>query len=342
MLETRHIRGYLFGTLAMVGYEQSVVLLFYGKLMLPELIYYLVDIPFFYLCAFVLFPTIGHKSNGWIKPILYSLIFIAGFTVLETTAAAIIQYWNQAEFKIPSRVGFYKKMLLRCFYVAGLSFAYYLASRCIRRAKVARERELQLMKQERNQAELESAFLRSQINPHLLFNSLQFIEHQVEVGSPKALQAVRLLGEVMQYSLSATSGRNTIPLEDEINHIKQYVQLLRLRQDNRQYFELDIDAQAAATELQLPPGILVNFVENVFKHGDLSEEGDPAKIQLAVYNRHLTMHLHNLKMPETTYRRTGIGMNNIRRRLDLLYPGAYVLRSTEQNNHYHLYFEIEL
>ncbi|WP_199119923.1 sensor histidine kinase [Pedobacter sp. ASV28] len=212
----------------------------------------------------------------------------------------------------------------------------------IRKAKISRQHELQLMEQERNQAELENAFLRSQINPHLLFNTLQFIQYQVERGSAKAVQAVQLLGEIMHYSLKATAQNNAVPLQEELFYIEQYVTLIRLRNDNRQFFELTINQDEAAAGLKLPSGILINFIENIFKHGDLSIQEDPATAHIEIHGPKLSMQVRNLKRTEPVYRTTGTGMANVTKRLDLLYPNRYTLRSSVKNNHYHLYFEIEL
>lgn len=342
MKVTRNIWNHVFVVLAVVAYEQAAVLLVFGRLMLPEFIFYLVDIPFFYVFTFFLFNIRTEKTIIPVKLILGCLLLIFGFFLFETLAGSILQYYYNGIFRFPTRASFYKKTSMRCIHLTALSFAYFQAVRGIRKAREASQRELQLMEKERDHTELENAFLRSQVNPHLLFNTLQFIQHQVGTGSEKAGRAVELLGEVMHYSLGATARGNTVPLADELEYIGQYVELARLRSDNSQYFELKTRLDENAGKLQLPSGIIGNFIENIFKHGDLSERDHPAKAYILANGRNFVMHVSNLKKAHSSYRRTGIGMANVRKRLELLYPDRYTLKEEEENNHYNLYLEIEL
>jgi len=325
---------------AVIIYEQVVILVFYGKILLSGFIYYLVNIPLFYLGASFLFPLLS-KKKFTLFAFLFSLSLII-FILLHITAYKVQMLLVNQKWSSNIDDNVYKSALTRFVYILGYSFAYYNARIGIQKAREARQKELHVMEQERNQAQLENAYLRSQINPHLLFNSLQFIEYQVEKGSPSAIKAVQLLGELMQYSLKSTAGSDTVPLEDELTYVNLYVSLMRLRNDDRQYLSVTVNSKDAASGLCIPPGIIGNFTENLFKHGDLSERGDPGLIVINVLDRHFSMEVRNLKRTYSNFRESGIGMKNIHKRLELLYPNAYTLRTTEENNHYNLYFEIEL
>lgn len=336
----KKIWQHLLALLIVIVYEQGLVLIYRGNISAIGFIFYMVNIPFFYLSSFYLFPNLNRRRLFhflvWLI-ISYLIFFVLHFICYGTQQLSKGHKWPIAinrDVVIASTARFV--------YILGFSFAYYIARIGIQRAKVARQKELQLMEKERDQAELENAFLRSQINPHLLFNTLQFIQYQVEKGSDKAVRAVELLGEIMHYSLGATAKANTVPLEDELAYMEQYVELARLRNDKSQYFELKINTVEAAPNLQLPSGIIANFIENIFKHGDLSEKDHPAIAHILVSGREFLMHVANLKRNESIYRRTGIGMANVRKRLELLYPNRYSLREIDENNHYNLYFEIEL
>lgn len=332
---------HILAIIGVIAYEQLSILLFHGKLLTGELVYYIIQVPFFYIYAEIMF-QIRSRQISWIKGLSFSISALLLYFILHSITSSIIILSERGQYVIESSPLFYKRMLVRCFYIIGISFAYFQARFGIRKARLALQRELQLMEQERNQAELENAFLRSQINPHLLFNSLQFIQYQIDKGSPKASQAVQLLGELMHYSLKATSESNTVPLVDELAYVRQYVELASLRSDNRQHLQLNVNAEANSSNLQLPSGILGNLVENVFKHGDLSEPNDPGMVVIELQDRKLFVQTHNRKRPISPYRITGIGMDNIRKRLDLLYPEHYTFRSWEEHSHYNIYFEIIL
>lgn len=338
----KNFRNHILAVLAVIVYEQGLVWLWVGRIKPVAFAYYLGNVPFFYLSAIFLYPMLFRKRGFLLRKILVILIFVLGFCLLHALAN-VVEQWSDGKAAIfPVELSFYRNAMFRFIYISGMSFAYYNALLGINKAKEANRMELQLLEKERNQAELENAYLRSQINPHLLFNSLQFIEHQVQKGSDTAVKAVRLLGDVMHYSLRTTAKLNHVPLDEELEYIQQYIELARLRSESYQYFSLQLDMEHAADDLKIPPGILSNFIENVFKHGDLSEPGDPAIVKIEVRGRRFRLSLLNLKKGASVYVRTGIGMKNIRKRMDLLYPGQYTLTSSEDNNHYKLYFEIEL
>lgn len=335
------ILRHLLGILCVIAYEQSAVLLFFGRLHIAELLGYLVQVPFFYFGVFCMI-QIWDRHFKWVKAMLTLMSYFLMFFIFQTLCSAIIKSFETGNFKVPMNSLHYKRTLLRGIFIWFVSLAYFQTILRIRKARLARKQELVILEQERNQTALENAFLRSQINPHLLFNSLQFIEYQLVGRSPKALKAIQLLGEVMHYSLKVTAENITVSLQDELTYVRQYIELGQLRNDDRLQFKLEVEENAAVSNLRLPSGIIVNFIENIFKHGDLTEEDDPGTACIAVNGNQLTIQTRNLKRQHILYRKTGIGMQNIRKRLDLLYPERYTLRTTEENNHYNLYFEILL
>ncbi|WP_461791553.1 sensor histidine kinase [Pedobacter sp.] len=332
---------HVLGVVCAIAYEQSSIFMFYGRIIVPDLLYYLVQIPFFYFSASLMF-KINDREIERRRLVGVGLLAIVLFFALHAVIASTIQMLKTGVFQLSVTPFFFKQASSRYIYLVVLSFAYFQARIGIRKAKLASEKELVISERQRNQVELENAFLRSQINPHLLFNSLQFIEYQVELNSPKALRALQLLAELMHYSLKATSESNTVPLRDEITYIQRYIELATLRSDNQQHLQLNINAEAAASNLQLPSGILGNLIENMFKHGDLSRGDECGMVIIEIQDQKLLVQIHNLKRPESIYRKTGIGLQNLRKRLDLLYPGRYFFRSTEERNHYNLYLEMIL
>ena len=183
----------------------------------------------------------------------------------------------------------------------------------------------------RNQAS-ELALLRSQVNPHFLFNTLNNIYSLVYKKSDDAPEAVMKLSSIMRYMLyDATSDK--VLLEKEIEYLKSFIEFQKLRLRQQDFVEINI--HGAANGRTIAPMLLIPFVENAFKHGskNVSNPGiridlfiEPQQIQFIVIN-HLRKGTDTAGDPSG-----GIGMHNIQRRLDLLYPGKHSLVITEDQD----------
>jgi len=177
------------------------------------------------------------------------------------------------------------------------------------------QRELAI---QNRQAEL--LFLRSQVNPHFLFNSLNNIYSLVYSKSDHALEAIAGLSDLLRYLLYHADEQ--VNLEEELKYIRKYIELQRLR------FEHPINATlhvtGAAGQVKISPLLLIPFIENAFKHGDFSgDEG--LLITVQVHEKETRLFCLNKKGNQQKDGEGGIGLDNVRRRLQLLYPGKHVL-----------------
>ncbi|WP_353132093.1 sensor histidine kinase [Pseudopedobacter sp.] len=169
----------------------------------------------------------------------------------------------------------------------------------------------------------ELSFLRSQINPHFLFNSLNNIYSLAYQKSDDAPTAILKLSEIMRYMLYESNDENVL-LSKEINYLQSYIDLQKLRLKGEGQIELlvegNIDSQV------IVPLMLISFVENAFKHGVATDPEHPIKINISVFENNLLFTLSNLKNKQLNKDKTGgIGMSNVKRRLDLTYPNRYKL-----------------
>lgn len=178
----------------------------------------------------------------------------------------------------------------------------------------------------------ELAFLRSQINPHFLFNSLNNIYSLAYQKSDKAPEAIVKLSEIMRYMLQE-SNEARVKLAREIRYLENYIELQKLRFKGPTYVNLDIHGDYS--EQNIAPLILISFVENAFKHGIALDPENPIKINITINNNHLTFEISNKKSSLNKDESSGIGLNNVKRRLDLLYSGKYELQIDESNNIYY-------
>ncbi|GAA4418261.1 histidine kinase [Nibrella viscosa] len=187
-----------------------------------------------------------------------------------------------------------------------------------------KQQALQQSQQEKFQAELQ--LLKSQIHPHFLFNTLNNLYALTLQKSEQSPAVVLRLSELLSYMLYDCNA-DEVPLEKEIAFIRNYVGLEQLRYGER--LDLSMSFHGDLQGKQIAPLLLVPFLENAFKHGT-SEQLDQAwiSLDLAVEGDSLRFKLINSRDPETRHpeRQGGIGLQNVRKRLDLLYPQRYELQ----------------
>lgn len=182
--------------------------------------------------------------------------------------------------------------------------------------------QLKVSIQDKLNAEL--AYLKAQINPHFLFNSLNSIYSLAIVKSDKTATAIVKLSSMMRYVLSETSER-FVPLDRELIYINSYIELQKIRLDDTAAVNY---AFSGETENKIiAPLVLLPFIENAFKHGVNPEETSQIDIQISVSDEYLYMHVFNLKVPHINNpeQRTGYGLENSRKQLQLLYPDRHKL-----------------
>lgn len=185
----------------------------------------------------------------------------------------------------------------------------------------------------------ELAFLKSQINPHFLFNSLNNIYSLAYQKSDKTPEAVLKLSEIMRYMLYE-SNENTVKLDDEIRYVENYIELQKLRFKDKVYIKFEIDGDTR--DKKITPLVLISFVENAFKHGIATDKDNPLTIVLNVTSDKLFFQVINKKSNLNKDETGGIGLQNVKRRLDLLYKGDYRLHieDTEAVYNCELYLDL--
>jgi sensor histidine kinase YesM len=182
------------------------------------------------------------------------------------------------------------------------------------------------------QQETELKFLRSQVNPHFLFNTLNNLYALVHTGSDQALPAIEKLGGLLRYSLYEQE--STVSLDREISYLKDFLHLESLRVDSLAPPKVNIGP--FTKKWKLPPLLLVPFLENAFKHGDLRDFGNPLYLSLTerADGNALVFRVENLIRTNVTSKDQvgGIGLANVRKRLALLYPGLHQLSAGPQGD----------
>lgn len=192
--------------------------------------------------------------------------------------------------------------------------------------------------------ETELQFLKGQINPHFFFNTLNNIYSLIIKKSDKAGEVVLKLSELMSYMIYE-AGNTTVLLRNEIDYLRNYIELERLRY--RDHLEVNINVNAELGDLRIAPLILLPFVENAFKHGmDKAAEHNFLNIDIDLREKVLFMSVKNsVAQPKINYNvngNSGIGLQNVRRRLQLLYANRYKLDEQMEESRYTVELQVEL
>ncbi|HUX55161.1 MAG TPA: histidine kinase [Williamwhitmania sp.] len=188
-----------------------------------------------------------------------------------------------------------------------------------------KQQEAQALEREKLEAELK--FLKNQIQPHFLFNTLNNLYGLILKKSPQAEDVVLKLADLMRYMLYETNA-NTVPLEKEVFNTRSYIELEKVRYGNR--VEVCFDVYGIVNGWEIAPMLLLPFVENSFKHGvSASLERAWIRVELTVEEKQLTFKVEN-SVPAGSANTdfevpSGIGLENVRRRLEILYPNGHKL-----------------
>lgn len=178
----------------------------------------------------------------------------------------------------------------------------------------------------------ELAFLKSQINPHFLFNSLNNIYSLAYLKSDATPDAILRLSEILRYMLYE-SNDNRVSLEKEITYLKSFIDLQKLRFRGNAYVVLEVEGHI--NNQFIVPLVLISFVENAFKHGLATDKENPIHINISVFENKMLFTIKNKKIKANKDQTGGIGMVNVKRRLDLTYPEKYKLTIENREDEYY-------
>jgi hypothetical protein len=187
-----------------------------------------------------------------------------------------------------------------------------------------RERQQQELLLENKKTEL--SFLRSQVNPHFLFNMLNNIYSLITMQSPKALTATDKLSKLLRYSLYESD--STVTIEQEFGSVEDFVDLQRLR--FRESVQIKIHYDDDISQKQIAPFILLPLIENSFKHGEVTDPDQPISVNCIQENENLILTVQNKIAQRNKDSVGGIGVENLKKRLQLIYGNEH---SFEQSVH---------
>lgn len=260
-------------------------------------------------------------------------VLLIGATMLSVHLCMRYFYPPEIHFKprpprpMNETIGFFIVNAVIYSLVAGLSVAIKMTDGWYRMEALRRELE-----KERAEAELQN--LKSQLNPHFLFNTLNNIYSLIAFSPERAQEAVHDLSRLLRYVLYESS-QPFVPLEKDLDFLRNYVELMRIRLPG--HVKLETDIAAASPGVLVAPLLFISLVENAFKHGvsnskpsfihiDIRQEGE--RVECSILNSYFP------KNQEQDKSGSGIGLQNLERRLALLYPERYSFRCEREGDNY--------
>lgn len=203
-----------------------------------------------------------------------------------------------------------------------------------------RQIKQQLKDEKAKNTEAELAWLKNQINPHFLFNTLNNISSLTQIDPDAAQDAIAQLSDLLRYAMYETN-KKTVPIQGEVEFMRNYISLMELRCNDKTEVTTTFDVQQ---NMEIAPLLFISLIENAFKHGVSSSRPSKIDIRLLQNENELVFNCDNTNYPKDDADRSGsgIGLENTRRRLDLMYAGRYSWEQSLEDNIYHVQIRIKI
>jgi len=291
----------------------------------------IINLSIFYINYTLLIPLLIQQKKKYGLYVLAIILIILMMAVIKTFLAAVNSDIILARDTGSSQIPLYEELgsfALQSIFTSGffivVSSLLKFAIDWVGNEKVQKD----LMSEKR---EMELQFLKSQLNPHFLFNSLNNIYSLAYQKSDKTADAVLKLSEIMRYMIYE-SNDSWVSLNKEIDYVHSFIELQKLRFKDGAAVEFTV--QGEIDNQRIVPLILISFVENAFKHGIANDPNNPIKINIIANQKILHFSITNKKNQYNKDEMGGVGLNNVERRLQLLYPDRYKLNIVNSATHY--------
>jgi LytS/YehU family sensor histidine kinase len=229
----------------------------------------------------------------------------------------------------PKPPSMFKEHDIVIFIILLLMFGMNLGLKYYFRHRQDRERLIAL---ERQNLEQQLEYLKYQINPHFLMNTLNNIHALVDIDPEQAKETIVELSKIMRFVLYEGS-KQKVPLRQELIFLDNYIQLMRMRiTDNK--VDINVDIPQAIPDREIPPLMMITFVENAFKHGVSYQQHSFIHINIQIIDNQLHFVCSNSKVPQGEDHHGGLGLQNAKRRLELIYGRTYHLDIRDEENTY--------
>jgi two-component system, LytTR family, sensor kinase len=302
----------------------------------------------FYTIAYFILPRLFTKGRFWLAGVFTLLLLYIASQLVAFSYVYVNNNYDMPvyykRFVSSLHLNSYRGLIINynIFYLFFLQIAtplsIALAVKIVRDLVQERIKKLQL---ERDNYNLELNLLKSQINPHFFFNTLNNVYSLIVDKDEVAASCIIRLSDLMRYTLYESNAPR-VPLEKELAFLKDYIEIERIRYNKN--YSIEFITDGITEEQQIAPLILITFVENAFKHGFRKDKDSGwIKIEVIVKNQKLFFSVaNNCKKNDESDGKAGIGLINVRRRLELLYPGQHKLWFEKQPDQFYTELNLDL
>ncbi len=292
------------------------------NMFLGSLVFNICIISFFYLHHYLIYDRLFASK----KYVQYIIVLLVSFLIIFYGSRIFRRFIFESFTFMMHPAGFRDLVKAVTWFLLVLLIS--LGIKLLSRLKETEERAREI---ENAQLRTELSFLHAQINPHFLFNSLNTIYSLALKKSDSAPAAVLKLSHLLRYVID-DANRESVPLEQEVNYLNNYIELQKLRSTSSLAVTFNVNGNISSA--QIVPLLLLPFVENAFKYGISNHESSPIDIDLTIAQQRMHFSVKNRKFEHAELDSTGIGINNVKRRLELLYPGKYELTIQDKDDFY--------
>jgi two-component system LytT family sensor kinase len=296
-----------------IAYE---ILIYFSIQAMPSIqsvtIMYSRDVLFFVLMGYYFLPTVWQKiPNPLYRFFILTLIIIV-YTLCICISGLLNQSLKERSIVLDLSLANIIASSFRAIYITIIATAYSFARYSIAKAKEAYEQKMLKIVAE---TKMENNFIRSQVSPHLFFNSLSFLYTKTLKETPEVARTVYLLVGMSEYALANEKEDDQVLLEEDIVQMQRYVELQQTLHNYRLHVTFNINLPGYDLDIFLPPLLFINFIENVFKYGDLNDKQNPALIELYANDRTLKFMSRNKVQNFQPNVSKGIGSVNAQARI---------------------------
>lgn len=312
--------------------------------------HYLLIMALFYFHAHLSMPWAmrGKLSGFWRLPlVIVAELFI--YVLISFCGDLILSKWGLLDAPLSPIIkkSYILRNSYRAVYFIGFAIGYYFLRTYYSERQKSEELERQKFneiisrqKAEQDLARAHNAFLKAQINPHFLFNTLDFIYHNVLALSPMAADAIVTLAEMMRFAIDADKMGEFILLGDELDQVVNLRYLNQLRKNEEPAFELLYEDETR--DIKFIPLVLLTLAENIFKHADLSN-GKEAMLQVFINDEVLHIHTRNISHEQQHKHSHKTGLVNLEKRLHHAYGDAAAFTySDDETGHFNVWVKVPM
>ncbi len=294
-------------------------------------------IPLVYFNLFVLIPryVLTSKYYKYTFALLLSLMIIYLLKTGLTYYIISEDIWPEADREYtPFEINHIVAVCIGELYVVAIASSIYLTQIWLKE----RERNRAIIE---NQSKMKLKYLKTQIQPHFFFNTLNNLYALSLESSNKVPDVIIKLSKLMEYVLYDIEDTKFVPLIKEIDYIQNYIEIEKLRFEN---VEVSINLESNIDEVKVPPLLLISFLENAFKHGGVNNNNLKIKINCKIIDGSILdfVILNNFVLSPNSKEKKGIGLTNTKKRLKLIFKKKYKLEQQVKFNFYIIRLQIPL